>query len=76
MVGCGLKVVGSIERDSDLTAVTMPICIVGMPIKSFDVNGSIPLNQLLFHEVMSIQLGIAKLVTRKAGELDVREGAK
>ena len=43
-VGLGLKVVGGIERDSNLTAEMMPICIVSMPVKSLNVDGPILLN--------------------------------
>ena len=74
-VGLGLKVVGSIE-DSDLMAVMVPISVVGMPVKSLNVNGAISLNQLLFHKIAPIELGIAKLVMGEIGELEVREGAE
>ena len=54
MVGLGLKVVGSIERDANMMAMMVPICVVGVPVKSLNVDGAIILNQLLFHKVASI----------------------
>ena len=62
MVGLGLKVVGSIERDPDLMAMSVPIDVVGMPVKGHGIEGTIILNQPLFDEVASIELCIAKFV--------------
>ena len=44
LVGLGLKVVGSIERDPDLMAMSVPIGVVGMPVKSRGIEGTIILN--------------------------------
>ena len=44
MMGFGLKVVGSIEKDPDLMAVAVPIHVVGAPVKGVSVDGTIPLN--------------------------------
>ena len=60
MVGLGLKVVGSIEGDSNLMVIAVPICVIGTPVKNVSVDGAILLNQLLFHKVAAIQVGIAK----------------
>ena len=54
MAGLGLEVVGSIERDPNLGVVMVPVCVVGLPVKGFDVDGAVILNQLLFHKVASI----------------------
>ena len=63
MAGLGLKVVGSIEGDPDLMAMSVPIGVVGIPVKSCKVKGAIILNQLLFNKVASANLGIAKFIT-------------
>ena len=76
MVGLSLKVVGSIEGDPDLMAVMAPICVVGVPVKGLDVDCAIVLNQLLFNKVVSIELGIAKLIPGEVGELEIRELAE
>ena len=62
-VGLGLKVVGSIEGDPNLTAMSMPIGVVGMPVKSCKVECAIILNQLLFDKVASVNLGVTKFIT-------------
>ena len=54
MAGLCLKVVSGIERNPDLVLVLMPICIVSTPVKGVTINGTIIVNQLLFHEVASI----------------------
>ena len=56
--------------------VAMPICVVSTPVKGVTINGTIIMNQLLFHEVASILLGIAKAVTGKSAKLYVREGTQ
>ena len=56
MAGLGLKVVGSIERDPDLMAMSAPIGVVGTPVKSHGIEGTIILNQPLFDKVTSIEL--------------------
>ena len=63
LVGLGLKLVGSIERDSDLIAMASPIAVVVMPVKGHSIHGTISLNQLLFDKVAAVELCIAKLVT-------------
>ena len=63
MAGHSLKVVGSIEGDADLMVTVAPICVVGAPVKSHDVDCTIILNQLLLNKVVSIELGVAKLIT-------------
>ena len=76
VAGLGLKVVSGIERNPNLTMMAIPICVVSMPVKGATIYGPIVVNQLLFHEVVSIQLGIAKAVTRESPKLHVREGTK
>ena len=61
--GLGLKVVGSIEEDPDLMAIVAPICVVGEPVKSHDVDCTIILNQMLLDKVAAIELGVAKLIS-------------
>ena len=63
LAGLGLELVGSIERDSDLMAMAMPIVVVVTPIKGCSVHGTISLNHALFNKVVAIELCIAKLVT-------------
>ena len=61
--GLGLELVGSIEGDSDLTAMATPIGVVFTPIKGCSVHGTISLNQALFDKVAAVELCIAKFVT-------------
>ena len=61
--GLGLQVVGSIEGDPDLMVIVVPICVVGVPVKSRNVDCTIILNQLLLNKVVAIELGIAKLIS-------------
>ena len=61
--GLGLELVGSIERDSGLTAMATPIAVVVTPVKGRSVQGTISLNQSLFDKVVAIELCVAKLVT-------------
>ena len=61
--GLGLELVGSIERDSDLTAMATPIAVVVTPVKGCSIHGTISLNQSLFDKVAAVELCVAKLVT-------------
>ena len=75
-MGHCVKVVSRIEGKPDLVAVPKPICEVSMPVKGVIVDGAISLNQLLFHKVVAIQLGVAKPGAGNVQKLGVRKGAK
>ena len=62
MAGLSLNVVGSSEGDPNLMAMVSPIDVVGTPVKSRGIEGTIILNQPLFDEASSIELHVAKFV--------------
>ena len=74
--GLCLKDVSGFEGTANLLMMVRPICVVTVPVKTIIVNGSIILDQFLFHKVASIKLGIAKSIAREMRKVSIREGSK